>query len=198
LCACFAGTGGAVRLLVSAHSAGRRSRREGPGAEARASRRHTWSEALPHGERKACTPGFNHRHGCARAQHRRLCMKFDWHNNRDFFAGLLYIVVGTTAMWMARDYPFGSALRMGPGYFPTVLGGMMIAFGIAVLLMGVANNEKIKGGLSWRALIVLPLSTFVFGWVMEEWGFIPAMVILVPLSAASGNEFKWSEIILLT
>jgi hypothetical protein len=125
-------------------------------------------------------------------------MKFDWRNNRDFWAGVVYIALGVVGMWIARDYPFGSALRMGPGYFPTVLGGIMIAFGIMVLLMGIKNNEKMKGTWSLRALIVLPLATAVFGFVMEEWGFIPAMVLLVPMSAASGNEFKWGEIILLT
>src|SRR5689334_12777608 len=125
-------------------------------------------------------------------------MKFDWRNNRDFFAGLLYIVVGTMAMWMARDYPFGSALRMGPGYFPTVLGGIMIAFGVAVLLMGTRNNEKIKGNWSLRALFVLPIATVVFGFLMEEAGFIPALATLVILSAASGREFKWKEILPLT
>jgi hypothetical protein len=125
-------------------------------------------------------------------------MMFDWRNNRDFWAGVVYITLGVVGMWIARDYPFGSALRMGPGYFPTVLGGIMIAFGIMVLLMGIKNNEKMKGTWSLRALIVLPLATAVFGFVMEEWGFIPAMVLLVPMSAASGNEFKWGEIILLT
>ena len=103
-------------------------------------------------------------------------MKFDWHNNRDFFGGLLYIVTGLLGWWIARDYPFGSALRMGPGYFPTVLSWMMIAFGIAILLMGVKNNIKISGNWSIRALIVLPIATAVFGWMMEETGFLPAML----------------------
>jgi hypothetical protein len=125
-------------------------------------------------------------------------MKFDWRNNRDFFAGLLYIVTGATGMIIARDYPFGSALRMGPGYFPSVLGGMMIAFGIAVMLMGVKNNEKMKGGWSLRALIVLPLSTVAFGYLMEEVGFLAAMVVLIPFSALSGREFKLIEITALT
>jgi hypothetical protein len=125
-------------------------------------------------------------------------MKFDWRNNRDFFAGLFYIVLGAVGMWIARDYPFGSALRMGPGYFPTVLGGMMIAFGIAVLMMGVKNNEKLKPHWSFRALIVLPLATVVFGFLMEEAGFIPAMLALVPLSALAGKEFKVVEVSLLT
>jgi len=125
-------------------------------------------------------------------------MKFDWRNNRDFFAGLLYILTGAVGMWIARDYPFGSALRMGPGYFPSVLGGMMIAFGIAVLMMGVKNNEKMKGTWSIRALIVLPLSTVAFGVLMETAGFIAAMLVLIPFSAAAGREFKWIEVGLIT
>jgi hypothetical protein len=125
-------------------------------------------------------------------------MKFDWRYNRDFFAGLFYIVLGAVGMWMARDYPFGSALRMGPGYFPSVLGGMMIAFGVAVMLMGIKNNEKIKPGFSWRALIVLPIATVVFGVTMEEAGFIPALLLLIPVSAAASKEFKWLEVLLLT
>jgi len=125
-------------------------------------------------------------------------MKFDWRNNRDFFAGLMYIGIGAVAWLIARDYPFGSALRMGPGYFPTVLSGIMIVFGIYVLMLGVRNNEKFEGNWSIRALIVLPLSTVVFGWLMEEVGFIPAMLALIPLSAAAGKDFKWLEILLLT
>ena len=125
-------------------------------------------------------------------------MKFDWRYNRDFFAGLFYIVLGAVGMWMARDYPFGSALRMGPGYFPSVLGGMMIAFGVAVMLMGIKNNEKIKPGFSWRALIVLPIATVVFGIAMEEAGFIPALALLIPVSAAASKEFNWKEVLFLT
>jgi hypothetical protein len=125
-------------------------------------------------------------------------MNFDWRNNRDFFAGLFYILLGALGMFMARDYPFGSALRMGPGYFPSVLGGMMIAFGVAVMMMGVKNNEKMKPHWSFRALFVLPLSTVVFGVMMEEAGFIPALLVLIPLSAAAGREFKVVEVALLT
>src|SRR5262245_43669009 len=125
-------------------------------------------------------------------------MKFDWRNNRDFFGGLMYILTGAIAIYIARDYPFGSALRMGPGYFPTVLAGMMICFGVAIMAMGFKNNEKIKGNWSIRALLVLPIATAVFGWMMEETGFIPAMLVLIPLSAAAGREFKWLEITLLT
>ena len=125
-------------------------------------------------------------------------MKFDWRNNRDFFGGLMYIVTGGLGWWIARDYPFGSALRMGPGYFPTVLSWMMIAFGVAIMTMGFKNNEKIKGNWSIRALFVLPLATVAFGYLMEEVGFLPAMLVLIPFAAAAGREFKLVEIALLT
>lgn len=125
-------------------------------------------------------------------------MKFDWRNNRDFFAGLLYIFTGALAIFLALDYPFGSALRMGPGYFPRVLGGIMIAFGVAVVLMGIKNNEKIKGFWSIRALIILPISAVVFGMLMELAGFIPALAALIPVAAASSREFRWLEVLLLT
>jgi len=70
----------------------------------------------------------------------------------------MYIGTGAVSMWIARDYPFGSALRMGPSYFPTVLGGIMIAFGLYVLALGPRkDHEKIQGNWSIRALIVLPL-----------------------------------------
>jgi hypothetical protein len=126
-------------------------------------------------------------------------MNLEWRTNKDLWAGLMYIGTGAVGMWIAKDYPFGSALRMGPGYFPSVLGGLMVVMGIYVLALGLRkNHEKIEGNLSLRALIVLPISMVVFGILMEEAGFIPAMAALIPVSAAAGRDFKWVEVILLT
>lgn len=124
-------------------------------------------------------------------------MKFDWRNNRDFFAGLFFIVIGAAAMWISRDYPMGSALRMGPGYFPTVLGGIVVVFGIYVLIKGIINNEKVVGNWSLRALIVLPIATWIFGVMMENVGFIPALVVLMYTSSIAGKEFKFLEVTIM-
>ena len=126
-------------------------------------------------------------------------MKLEWRTNKDLWASVMYIGTGALGMWIARDYPFGSALRMGPGYFPTVLGGIMVAMGIYVLVLGLRkDHEKIQGNWSIRALIVLPISMVVFGFLMEEAGFIPAMAALIPISAAAGRDFKWLEVVPLT
>ena len=118
--------------------------------------------------------------------------------NKDFWAGVMFMGTGAMAMFNARDYAFGSTLRMGPGYFPSMLGGVLILFGIAIMVKGLRKSEKIKGNWSVRALIVLPLSLAVFGILMEKAGFLPAMVALVFGSAAAGREFKWVEVLLCT
>ncbi len=125
-------------------------------------------------------------------------MKMDYGQNKDFWAGVMFMGTGAMAMFIARDYAFGSTLRMGPGYFPSMLGGVLILFGIAIMVKGLRQSEKIKGNWSVRALIVLPLSLAVFGILMEKAGFLPAMVALVFGSAAAGREFKWVEVLLCT
>ncbi|MCX5824692.1 MAG: tripartite tricarboxylate transporter TctB family protein [Deltaproteobacteria bacterium] len=125
-------------------------------------------------------------------------MKMVFLNKKDFWAGMMLTGIGAAAMFIARDYRFGSALRMGPGFFPTILGGILIAFGVCIMAVGLKSGEKIQGSLSLRALIMLPLSLILFGVLMEKAGFIPALVALVFVSAASGREFRFVEVLLLT
>jgi hypothetical protein len=125
-------------------------------------------------------------------------MKLELRSNRDFWAGMMFAGTGAGAMFIARHYPFGTTLRMGPGYFPVVLSGILILFGVYVMLRGLRKNEKIQGNWSLRALIVLPLSIVAFGILMDLAGFIPALAALVFISAASGREFRLVEVLLLT
>ncbi len=124
-------------------------------------------------------------------------MKFDWRNNRDFFSGLHFIAWGAAAIIISRDYPMGSALRMGPGYFPTGLGLILVAFGIYVMIQGLRNNEKVQGNWSPRALIMLPVAAVVYGYMVDRVGFIPSLLVLVILSAAAGREFKILEVLVI-
>jgi len=125
-------------------------------------------------------------------------MKLELRKNKDFWAGIMLIGIGVAAIFISRDYRFGTALRMGPGFFPTILGGILIAFGVCIMAAGLRSGEKIQGTLSLRALIMLPLSLVLFGVLMELAGFIPALIVLIFVSAASGREFKIVEVLLLT
>jgi uncharacterized membrane protein len=125
-------------------------------------------------------------------------MNADIQNNKDIWAGVMLIATGVASIFIARDYPFGSAFRMGPGYFPSVLGGVLALFGLCLLVRGLRSSEKIVGGWSLRALIMLPLSFVLFGVLMDRAGFVPALAVLIFGSAAGGSEFKLGEVALLT
>lgn len=125
-------------------------------------------------------------------------MKMAFLNKKDFWAGMMLLGIGAAAMFIARDYRFGSALRMGPGFFPSILGGILIAFGVCIMAVGLRSGEKTQSSLSLRALVMLPLSLVLFGVLIEKAGFLPALAVLVFVSAASGREFKFVEVLLLT
>jgi hypothetical protein len=125
-------------------------------------------------------------------------MKIELRSNKDFWAGIMLIAFGAVSIFIARGYPFGSTMRMGPGYFPSILGGILALFGIYVLIIGLRRGEKITVHCSIWALIVLPFSLIAFGVLMTHAGFIPAMAVLIFGSASAGRDFKFVEVLLLT
>jgi hypothetical protein len=125
-------------------------------------------------------------------------MKIELRSNKDFWAGIMLIAFGAVSIFIARGYPFGSTMRMGPGYFPSMLGGILALFGLYIMFLGLRRGEKITVHCSTRALIVLPFSLIAFGVLMTHAGFIPAMAVLIFGSASAGRDFKFVEVLLLT
>jgi hypothetical protein len=126
-------------------------------------------------------------------------MKPELRNNKDFLAGLLFIVIGGLAMVIAvRDYPMGAAARMGPGYFPTVLGGLLCLFGVYVMIRGMRLGEKVRGEWGWKPLAFIALAIVLFGFLLDRAGIVPALVATIFVSAAAGREFRLKEVLLLT
>lgn len=122
-------------------------------------------------------------------------MKLDPRSNKDFLAGLIFLVIGAAAMLIARGYPFGSAMRMGPGYFPTVLGGILCLFGLYVMLRGIRSGEPVKGEWGWRPLALVTLSIVLFGFVLTRLGLVAALLAMFFAAALGGREFRWREVL---
>ena len=118
--------------------------------------------------------------------------------NKDLWAGLMLVGIGAGSMFVARDYPFGTALRMGPGYFPVMLGGLLVVFGLFLLGAGLRSSERIESSWSLRALVMLPLSLVLFGVLMERAGFIPALIVLIFGSAIASTQFRFLEVLLFS
>ena len=125
-------------------------------------------------------------------------MNFDLRNNRDFIAGLLFIAMGAIAVVVAAcDYPMGTAMRMGPAYFPAVLGGTLILLGTWVAARGLRSGEKVKGEWGAKPLLLIALAIVSFGFLMSKLGLVPALVAVFIVSAAAGREFRWKEVLIL-
>jgi hypothetical protein len=125
-------------------------------------------------------------------------MKLGLSKNKDLWAGAMLIATGAATMIIARNYAFGTTLRMGPGYFPTVLGGILILFGLYLVVSGLRSNDEIQGSWPPRAMIVLPLALVLFGVLMTHAGFLPALLVLIFGSALAGPQFRLVEVLLLS
>jgi hypothetical protein len=117
---------------------------------------------------------------------------------KDFWAGLMFMVSGLFfAIWAAEFYQMGTAVRMGPAYFPTVLGGMLTVLGFIVLLGSFAMQGEKVPAFALRPLILISVGCVLYGYLMKPLGLVGATAALVYVSAAGGHEFKWKEVTIL-
>lgn len=119
-------------------------------------------------------------------------------NQEDFWAGLMYIGFGVLAIIISRDYPYGAAMRMGPGYFPTWVGALLVILGTVVSALSFRMEPSRMTPFAWKPTIMLSLSFLAFGLAIDDVGFVPALVGVVFLSAAAGKRFRIVEVLILT
>ncbi len=124
-------------------------------------------------------------------------MSVQLRHNRDALAGLLFIALGLVGFLVALSYDFGNLSDMGPGFFPRVLSVILVGFGVVTLFKGLRFKVQIEEGWNWLALSLLMGALVGFGWTMERFGLLPALVILIFVSALAGREFKFTETLIL-
>jgi putative tricarboxylic transport membrane protein len=118
-------------------------------------------------------------------------------STKDFWSGLIYICLGSSAIIIARDYSMGTAVKMGPAYFPTVLGGLLVLIGtIAVIRSFIATGTPI-GAFAFKGLSLIIGSTLLFGIVVRGAGLIVALPLLVIISAYGSARFRWGPTIVM-
>lgn len=121
-------------------------------------------------------------------------------NEKDLWAGLMFMVFGLAFILVARNYAMGSSVRMGPAYFPTVLGGIQLLLGAIVFVR--AFLSKVENGtinkLHLRPLFVILLAVVLFGVLLKPAGLVAAIFALIMVSAFGGNDFRFKEILILT
>ena len=110
---------------------------------------------------------------------------------KDFWAGLLYAGFGGAAVLIARDYGMGTGSRMGPAYFPTVLGTLLLLIGIASIVRSFFANGEPIGEIAWKGMALVTLATVVFGAMLRPLGLIAALIALMLVSAMASVKFRF-------
>ena len=112
---------------------------------------------------------------------------------RDFFAGLIFIAFGLVAIIIGSNYSLGTAARMGPGYFPRILGMLLVVLGAALSLRAL----KIKGDplprWNWRPMLIVLGSVIAFDVLVNHVGLVLSTIGLVFASSAASREFRPKE-----
>ncbi len=116
--------------------------------------------------------------------------------SKDFLSGLLFISFGLTALYFGRHLAMGTAVRMGPGFVPHMLAFIMIGLGLIISVVAlVTNNSEMTELPKWKPITLVTIGIFVFAALFERTGMFPALVALILIASAGGEEFKLTEVI---
>jgi hypothetical protein len=99
--------------------------------------------------------------------------------------------------WSFAHYQMGSAVRMGPGYFPAVLGGLLLVLGAVILLQSLVFDGAKVEAFHFKPLVFVSVSVLAYGYLMQPGGLAAATAAAVIIGAMAGNEFKWKEVVVL-
>lgn len=115
---------------------------------------------------------------------------------KDFWAGVLFVALGIFAIVVGNNYTLGTAARMGPGYFPRILGMLLIVLGLLITMQGLRIPGEAIPKFHWRPTLVVLGSVVVFGLVVDKIGMALGTVLLIVGSSAASHEFRPKEAII--
>ena len=112
-------------------------------------------------------------------------------NAKDFWTGVIYCVVGGAVLLISRDYEMGTALKMGPAYFPTILSGLLILIGAISVIRSFVKKGTPIGAFAVKGLFLVVGATVLFGAIVRGAGLAIALPLLVLVSALASKRFHW-------
>ena len=109
---------------------------------------------------------------------------------KDFWAGVLFVAIGLASIVYGARYTLGVAARMGPGYFPRILGILLIALGAILALRALRVPGAPLPLFHWRPIVIVLGSVVLFGAIVQKVGVALATVILIVTASAASREFR--------
>jgi len=118
-------------------------------------------------------------------------------NPKDFWSGVIFMFFGLAAMFIGQDYAMGSAGRMGPAYFPTILGGMLTLVGLIATLRSLFGRREILEKFAFKGAFLVLLGSALFGILVRNAGLVPAVMTLVMLGGYASTKFRFAPYVAL-
>ncbi|HYD60877.1 MAG TPA: tripartite tricarboxylate transporter TctB family protein [Noviherbaspirillum sp.] len=118
-------------------------------------------------------------------------------NPKDFWSGVIFVIFGLAAVIIGRDYSMGSAGRMGPAYFPTILGALLTLIGLVSVVRSMIRSGEGVGRFAIREIFLVMLAVVLFGILVRGAGLAIAVVTLVLVSGYASIKFKVGPYLLL-
>ena len=115
---------------------------------------------------------------------------------KNVLAGLMFMAVAVLGLWLSRNYPVGTALRMGTGYVPRLLCWVLLLLGGIVALTGVfgADDRISEDGSPLRALFFVTLSLIAFALAIERYGLVIGSSLLIFIGGVAGRHMRIVEV----
>src|ERR1043165_2289400 len=111
--------------------------------------------------------------------------------HKHVLSGAMFCAIAIFGLWVSRNYPIGTALRMGTGYVPRLLCWLLLGLGVVIFLQGLyeAERSRPRGGLSaWRAVTFVPASLVIFGLSIERLGLVVAILLLIGIGSRAARD----------
>lgn len=111
-------------------------------------------------------------------------------NPRDFWAGAIYLALAIAVIWIGGNYQLGTSARMGPGYFPTVLGWVLAIFGVVSVGRSFLRPGEAISAFAWRPLVLVLGATVLFGLLLQRVGVLIALPCLIVIGALASRNTR--------
>jgi hypothetical protein len=114
---------------------------------------------------------------------------------KDVLAGLMFMAVAVLGLYLSRNYPVGTALRMGTGYVPRLLCWVLLGLGAVVLLTGLreapprpTTRDEVYSVA--RPVIFVTAGLVIFGLTLETLGLVISIALLIAIGAVAARNLK--------
>lgn len=110
---------------------------------------------------------------------------------KDFWTGIIFLCVGLAAIIIGRDYTLGTAGKMGPAYFPTVLGSLLAFIGVIAVVRSFFRDGEPVGKFAVKEAVLILTGVLLFGFLIRGAGLVVAVFAVILFSAYASAKFKW-------